>query len=821
MKTSTLFNSQIESRVAIPLIFAIAIPILAVAFFALGLIRHETISSAEDRMQRAAKDYSLLVLERIGSQFRDELAAFYAQDVYQTDRPVLELDADGQLKLTAGGASRSITLDSVITDIDEIEDVRRCVSAQNNNPCYVDPEREIARSWNLRLVAQYDSDIIITTTVSQSRQSVLNSIESITSILPYAIALIAFLVGYGVMLYLRRKFKPIPKLEDAIKNIEQGLFDYRVNIRTGDEFALLGNALNSLSEKLGSSFGFREIASQIDEKILAGSDSRVIFQDICLAAVEFAGAQAAVIVVPENGGDDNIFGIRGGDFYAGRYEHEGTLADEVPALSGLRDARAFVISSGREPWGWMVIDGCAGDDDRIEELVRKASVAATSHNRSSKLYDQATYDGLTGLYNRVAFVHELERMIGQSQRSDHSAALIFLDLDEFKRINDTQGHTVGDQLLCLVAERLKSCVREIDVVARLGGDEFAVGLGGIYEGFDLDSLLNRIVEAINMPMKIGKFVHSMGCSMGVCLIPQDGESTEILLKNADLAMYKAKTVLGSAYVFFNEELNEDTERRVLLEGKLRTALQNNSLEVYLQPKLTIATNSIDSFEALMRWTDADLGDVPAAEFVAVAESSGLIEQLTESVIEQTASVLAAQPVEVIRSIAINLSPSQLSSPGFVSKFLETLHKYDCDVSRIEVEITESVFVSDPQRAKEKLLALRAQGLRISLDDFGSGFSSLNLITQLPLDALKIDKSFVDNIPTNKRSTMVVSKIVEMARELNIEVVAEGVEELRQVQALVDMGCTHVQGYVICRPIPVSELLQFLAEWKPTPRLAIG
>ena len=154
-------------------------------------------------------------------------------------------------------------------------------------------------------------------------------------------------------------------------------------------------------------------------------------------------------------------------------------------------------------------------------------------------------------------------------------------------------------------------------------------------------------------------------------------------------------------------------------------------------------------------------------------------------------------------------------------FLETLSKYDCDFSRIEVEITESVFVSDPQRAKEKLLALKAQGLRISLDDFGSGFSSLNLITQLPLDALKIDKSFVDNTPTNRRSTMVVSKIVEMARELNIEVVAEGVEELRQTQALADMGCTHVQGYVVCRPVPVQELLQFLAEWKPMPRLVVG
>jgi diguanylate cyclase (GGDEF)-like protein len=818
MRFKTLFRSRIERQIAIPLIFALTLPVLGVSMVAMEVIRQSAIHDVEARLQSSAKDYGMLLLERINVEFEDELAAFESTKGNASARPSLHIDEANNLILGTDDKYTGVPLSLLTQDVHEISDVKRCVSVNDHNACFVDSDHELARTWHLRLISQFDSTDEIAVTISHNRQLALKNTGLITRLLPFVIALIAALVGYGTVLYLRRRFKPVPRLRNAIKEIEQGHFGKKIQIDTNDEFALLGDALNSLSDELHTTFGFREIVSQIDEKILAGVPPMRIFSDICLAACTFAGVGKACVVVPPGVDEHNVVGFSDGAEYVGKNASAHDVLTGPPSIEGFEDCVSLPISSEQTAWGWLFVsDNNLADKHRLEELVRKASVAATSFNRSNLLFNQATYDGLTGLLNRAAFVHELERMVAQNHRNGEIGALIFLDLDQFKRINDTDGHTVGDQLLRIVGERLKTCVRESDLVARLGGDEFAIGLPSIEDNHALIALLRRILDTISIPMQVGKFEHSMCCSMGVCLLPQDGSNTEEILKNADLAMYKAKAEPGSTFAYFDPSLNEQAERRVLLEGKLRDVIEGNGLNIHLQPKVNLLTSKADTFEALVRWTDADLGIVLPSEFVDVAERSGLIESLTDAVIVKVAKLITDYPAEIIQRVAINLSPAQLAAPGFAHKFLNTLRKNDCDFNRIEVEVTESIFVDNPDAAKEKLLVLKDHGIKISLDDFGTGFSSLSLIMHLPLDALKIDKSFVDNLVFDKPTAIVVSKIIEMATSLGIEVIAEGVENHLQIELLKKMGATHLQGFVISKPLPLDALTAFLDSETSGPR----
>jgi len=436
----------------------------------------------------------------------------------------------------------------------------------------------------------------------------------------------------------------------------------------------------------------------------------------------------------------------------------------------------------------------------------------TNEYRVTKLYRQAHYDNLTGLYNRVAFAHELERIVSLSRRQSSLGALVFLDLDQFKTINDTEGHSVGDELLCKVAHRLRTYFRETDTVARFGGDEFAVALNDIGSRQDLLQLLKRLTETFMEPIRIGQFEHTVSCSIGVCLIPTDGEDGETLLKNADVAMYRAKANQGTSFVFFNTAQQQETERRMLVERKLRTAIQNNHLDVFLQPKLQLSDGTINTHEALVRWHDDELGAVSPEEFVDIAERCGMISDLTERVIERVAIYLAQD--SRLRRVAVNISPVQLAATNFCQRFLASLERHGVDTNRVGVEVTESIFMSDLQNAKDKLCRLKAEGIEIVLDDFGTGFSSLNLLTQLPITTLKLDKSFVDQIPHDKSATLVLSKIVEMARGLQMDVVAEGVEQEEQLSALEVMGVTQIQGYLIAKPQPFENIQELLSAWEP-------
>ena len=751
--------------------------------------------AAEERMQTSAKVYGMLILERLWNAVGGV-----------GERVELVANRDGDLVLKTHGTTRVIPMQSLIPDETAIAELTRCVTLVSRGECTPTAEH-LVRSWDLRLVSQFDTDVVIRVTVSQARDEAIAAIYETTSSLPYLMSIVALTVSFGVIHYLRRRFDPVPALEGALREIERGNFNHRVSIETNDEFADLGGALNAMSEELASSFGFRETASLIDQQILAGRDLEQILLTICRSAVEDCGVGRAMVLMP---GDSTVNMVG----FDGRVECRESV---MPLPASTWESRwgcssALQVFGDRAQWGWIAFDRDVADDSRLRELAHKASVAVTNQEQSAQLFDQANYDGLTRLLNRVAFTRELDALVADRRRRDGIAALIFLDLDNFKKINDTEGHSIGDEVLQAVAERLRFATRDIDVLARFGGDEFAVALRSIDDTHGVLNVLQRIRDAIEQPIPVGRFEHIVSCSMGVCLIPQDGSDSETLLRKADVAMYKAKEIPGTSYIYFNEAYNAETERRVLVEGKLREAIDTGLLRVYLQPKLDLRSNRIDTYEALLRWQDDVLGVVAPAEFVDIAERAGIVEDMTEGVVRRVGAILQSHDEDDVRAIAINVSPVHLGGSQFADRFLASLKKHGCPPSRVEVEVTESVFLADQEEARRKLLKLKQAGLKISLDDFGTGYSSLNLLTQLPIDVMKIDKSFVDDIPSQTRNTAVIGKMVEMAGALGIQVVAEGVEEQDQLDALREMGTEYIQGYVVCEPLPAEEAIEFVRDW---------
>ncbi|XOV84799.1 MAG: EAL domain-containing protein [bacterium] len=796
-----IFQSRVEKKITPRIILAITLPILLVTLVAMALIRSEASKSAELELVKAAKSYGLVILDRL--QRHAELTGFELG----VRRPLLSIENDTVAIFDPEkGLKVRIDLHELVPDIKDIEGYDRCVSV-GTSPCMPTIENHYSASWVLRLVGQFNTADELLIMTSQNQNEALESIGLITYLFPIFMALAGGLAGYAIVILLRGVFQPIAELRATVKKIEQGEFDHRADVQTQDEFEKLAVALNKMSTRIGGEIAFRKATSQIDESILSDKPVVQLLSLICGFCIEHCATSTAVIVFRSEGGEFEFLKHRG------QHSRSGTMLlsarDQVPVVPGCHDS--FGISRDGEPWGWLFYEKNEQTDcRRLSELAWKASVAVTKDFHVRSLFKRANYDFLTGLLNRLAFVRELELVVSACKRQEGVGALIFLDLDQFKAINDIEGHAIGDQILCTIAERLTDCFRKNDAIARLGGDEFAIAAMDVGDRNNLLVILQRLVDTIGEPITINRFDHSVNTSIGVCLIPDDGHDAATLLQNADVAMYKAKSIRGPSYVFFNSAQQEEMQQRFIIERKLRPAIERDELEVFLQPKLELSSGTIGSCEALVRWQDAELGFVSPAEFIPIAEQAGLITGLTEGVLRKISAYLASEPG--LESVAVNLSPIQLATDNFVDRFLGMLSQLEIVHSRLTIELTESALVADPQRAMEKLKALKNHGIKIALDDFGTGYSSLSLLTALPIDALKLDKSFVDRILDDTNSAMVVMKTVEMARGLKMQVVAEGVEDEEQLIALDRMGVTHIQGYFIARPQPFEDFQILLSQW---------
>ncbi|RRJ82384.1 putative bifunctional diguanylate cyclase/phosphodiesterase [Aestuariirhabdus litorea] len=429
-------------------------------------------------------------------------------------------------------------------------------------------------------------------------------------------------------------------------------------------------------------------------------------------------------------------------------------------------------------------------------------------DKTRRLQELAFYDPLTGLANRRLLHEQLELVLKRLHRDGDRAALLYLDLDDFKLVNDSMGHTAGDNLLAQVAQRLRSVVRESDLVARLGGDEFGILLQDTHEPSAITRVCDKLIRAIEEPLTVGGKEFLVSVSIGVTLLPEDGRTVETLLRNADLAMYDAKREGKHQYRLFNDAMRDQLVQRMRIEEDLRSALELEQFELHLQPLVSFTARQVMGYEALIRWRHPQQGLLYPDAFIGVAEQSGLIREIGYRVIREACRLLRDEQALLGDGcmIAVNLSPAQFSDPELLSRIEATVLEHGIGRGRLELEITESVLMRDLDEAIGILNRVQALGIGIAIDDFGTGYSSLAYVKRLPINKLKIDRSFIQTLSWDRSDQMIVEAIIAMAHKLELEVVAEGVEDEDQYHRLEAYRCDIAQGYWMSRPQSLESLV---------------
>jgi len=462
---------------------------------------------------------------------------------------------------------------------------------------------------------------------------------------------------------------------------------------------------------------------------------------------------------------------------------------------------------------WQSITSIKDGSGRILQFVSIFNDISARKADEELIRYQANYDSLTALPNRNLFLDRINIALKQAERNSNQLALLLLDLDRFKWINDTLGHKAGDIILQETAKRLKDSVRESDTVARLGGDEFAIILPDLSHVSDAENIANKIFSAFNPPLSIdGHEIHISG-SIGITFFPDDADNIDNLQMNADSAMYSAKEAGRNRFHYFTPQLQAKAERHLLLINYLQQALKRDEFEVYYQPIIDQLSQKIVSAEALIRWNQPQLGFISPEEFIPLAESSGLIYAIGDWVVERVAKnmqrwqQLRLQPI----NISINKSAHQFSNDNCHEEWADIFKRHSIDVNRITVEITESVFMERGHEHVKKLLEMQKQGMKISLDDFGTGYSSLSYLKRFPVDILKIDRSFIRDVIDDSSDAMLVEMIISLAERMNINVIAEGVETKEQLAFLQKHDCRYIQGYFFSKPLPLAEFERFLSK----------
>jgi len=490
----------------------------------------------------------------------------------------------------------------------------------------------------------------------------------------------------------------------------------------------------------------------------------------------------------------------------------GTALTRRAIVQSLRHALEFQTSVSFEVTGQdrtLQIELCPIADGGWIATLEDVSARKASEARADEM---ARLDPLTALPNRLLLRERLAEALARLQRSGEACALLLIDLDRFKPVNDTLGHPIGDALLAKVADRLRSTVRPTDTVARIGGDEFVILQTGIREAGNTQALARRIVDLIGRTYMVDGHLLTIGASVGVALAPADGESADKLLKNADLALYRAKLDGRGTYRFFEPEMDARMQARRRLELDMRQALARREFQLHYQPQLQLDDDRLIGCEALIRWKHPERGSVSPLDFIPLAEEIGLIVPIGEWVIRQACRDATTWPAGM--SVAVNVSPAQFKSDRLVETIISALASSGLSAKRLEVEITEGVLLQESEKTLQTLHRLRELGVRVSMDDFGTGYSSLSYLRSFPFDKIKIDRSFVKDLSSKPDGDAIIRAIAGLGKSLGMTTVAEGVETPEQMQRIRDEGCTDVQGFLISRPIPADDLLQFLTNYRP-------
>ncbi len=675
---------------------------------------------------------------------------------------------------------------------------------------------------------------------AQPEEYALRSGADFRRVFPPALALVILLVGALSLSLIGESLVPLQRLTLVAKQIASGHIESRVRVRSDDEFGALADTFNNMASRLGRQIKTMKAMSNIDKMILSGADFEEVSEGMIGHLFELTGVEAVAVIARDSDAPSLAKMI---SWHEDEFNHERISLPqelghewcqprqvEVSQVNGafapykerflsfgLRYVVIIPVILNDDLKGILLL----GSDARFEmqgsklqiaiDLAGRLAVALASAEREEALYRQAHFDELTGLPNRQLLKDRLEQHLVQARREEHSGALLFIDLDRFKEINDVFGHSVGDVVLAQAAERILTEVRETDTVARLGGDEFVVMLPSLIADNTIRSTATRILERLGEAFSVRGTDHFLGASIGIVVFPNDGGSVETLLKNADAAMYRAKEGGRSRFEFFSQELNAESRRKVELERDLRTAFDGEALAVHYQPQFDLSDGIICGAEALMRWRHGSIGDVSPTEFIQLAEDSGLIVDMGKWVVEQTCRDLRTILDKGLHpgSMSINVSARQLRDPNFAADVLESLHRNGIHPGYLQLEITETTVAQNRDTAITILNSLREWGVQVAIDDFGTGYSSLSYLQELPFDRIKIDKSFIDLIGAAGNSEKICRTIIKMAHELGKEAIAEGVETREQADFLVKNKCDSVQGYFYSYPLPQEEFLEFV------------
>ena len=848
------FRSRVERNIVLMVLVCGLLPLAWLAVTAMGEIEEQTLRLAENQLAQTTQSYGHDLLHQI-EQAEAEVRLLYLSGAVANEShsiggfaiveppnpPARTLLALGQESLLVQVPQDSVVLigtisfEQLFSGLEEISyGVERCVTLNEQRVACrgttLSTDAQLIRAtWEASLADSFDSDIQLKVVSTQLRDIALQPVSLIARLLPLAILLAALIIGWLLMIQIRRLMSPLAELNQATVSVKQGDYDYRVSIETGDEFEKLADDFNQMTARLGVSFKKMQAMGEIDRLILSGASVDSVVRQALQLAVDACGVSGCVFLFEPSGGG-RLYTLNDGSLAEQKVSldlQDGTAEQAKRLLSSHLEQNCVALLPVRrdgESAGYLLaLRDLDSQNSELEdaqtstltELADRLSVAATNSDRARALYRQANYDVLTGLINRQAFNDRLSEQIQVAARRKAQGALLFLDLDRFKQVNDTEGHLTGDEMLQEVARRLKNALRTTDIVARLGGDEFAIIFPELKGEAELTVLCERLMESVCRPFAVDTINHPVDVSIGVSMFPDDGTDPGVLLMKADVAMYKAKEHKGSAFAFFDESLNQATEKRVRIEARLRSVLAEERLELHFQPKVNLHTNRIEMVEGLIRWPRDESDWLTPDQFIPVAEDTGLIQEFTRLLVEQSARCLRTSDEEQLglKRVAINISSQQVVRPGFADSFLEELVRADLVANRMELELTESVFVEDAEAIVGELNKLRAAGVHIALDDFGTGYSSLNMLRSLPLDSIKIDRSFITPLTGSQDARRLALKIVEIARLLRLEVVAEGVENEAELAVLRDIHCDLVQGFFFSPALPLDELTDYLSNYR--------
>lgn len=659
------------------------------------------------------------------------------------------------------------------------------------------------------------------------------------------VAINAIVILLLAMTQVRRILRPLDQLVVGTRRIAARQFPARVNVNRDDEFGELGSAMNSMAEQLGRQFETLNTLAQIDSLILASRQTEEVL-DVVLARIATIVRDCDISVLlmdsdqPERGRLYCKAGEKGTVLRSdvsqelrswlrqqprGNLQPASAVKSRLPAfpVAGATDS-VFVmpILRGDGLHGALLAsfkaDAAIGDADLyfLREFGSRVAVAIAAAEREQELMHRANFDALTGLPNRQLCFDRLRQALAVARREEHKVAVLFVDLDGFKHVNDSLGHSSGDELLRETALRLSSALRETDTIARLGGDEYVVILPHVRGVLEVEVIVANILDAMKWPFRIEERNAFLSASIGVTMFPDDGATAEDLLRKADTAMYRAKDGGRARHVFFVEEMDRRTHERSALQSDLRAALANREFFLAYQPQVDLVTGEVVCAEALLRWKHPTRGVIAPETVLPVLEDTGLVESVGNWVIQSALADFSSwkQRGLAIPRLAVNVATRQLFDTAFIKHIDERLGQLGLKGSCLEIELTESSLVNDFARADRVLRNLAERGIRTAIDDFGTGYSSLGYLKDLTFDVVKIDRAFINGLPERK-SLAIVKAVLGMAHSLDKQVVAEGIETEAQRAQLVSVKCDIGQGFLLGRPVIATAFGAWLEQVEAT------